>query len=152
MAAGRGSWRAMLLLAALSLSPDLDVIGFRYGIAYGAQFGHRGATHSLFVAIVVGCLFATVFRFKLSYARAVLLCSGVLATHGLLDSLTDGGYGVALFWPFTARRFFAPIRPIPVAPIGRHLLSWQGLHVLLWEILVFSPLVLYSLWPVRRKR
>jgi membrane-bound metal-dependent hydrolase YbcI (DUF457 family) len=53
--AGRGRLvAAMSLLAVLSLLPDLDVIGFRFGVAYGAPFGHRGATHSLFVGVLIG--------------------------------------------------------------------------------------------------
>src|SRR5215475_6035968 len=33
--------------AVCSLVPDLDVIGFRFGIHYGDFWGHRGFTHSL---------------------------------------------------------------------------------------------------------
>jgi inner membrane protein len=51
------------------------------------------------------------------------------ASHGLLDAMTDGGRGVALFWPFTARRYFLPWRPIPVAPIGIGFLSGEGLAI-----------------------
>ncbi|HYX92236.1 MAG TPA: hypothetical protein VE782_11770, partial [Myxococcaceae bacterium] len=43
--------------------------------------------------------------------------------HGLLDALTDGGLGAALFWPLTAARCFAPVLPIPVAPIGPGIFS-----------------------------
>src|SRR4051794_11732923 len=31
----------------LAMLPDLDVIGFRFGISYDATWGHRGAMHSL---------------------------------------------------------------------------------------------------------
>jgi inner membrane protein len=33
--------------ALCSVIPDLDVIGFRFGIRYGDFWGHRGFTHSL---------------------------------------------------------------------------------------------------------
>ncbi|MES2393408.1 MAG: metal-dependent hydrolase [Acidobacteriota bacterium] len=41
-----------------------------------------------------------------------------MASHGLLDALTTGGRGVALLWPFSEARFFAPWRVIRVSPIG----------------------------------
>ena len=39
--------RVWALGAACSMVPDIDVIGFHYGIPYGDLFGHRGITHSL---------------------------------------------------------------------------------------------------------
>jgi len=70
-----------------------------------------------------------------------------VASHGLLDALTNGGRGIALLWPFTNARYFAPWRPIPVAPIGLRFLSSRGLHVALVELALFSPLFVYGLWP-----
>ena len=55
--------------------------------------------------------------------------------------------GCALLWPFSDERFFAPWRPLPVAPIGRAFLSSWGLHVALWEAVVFAPFFIYALWP-----
>jgi inner membrane protein len=75
----------------------------------------------------------------------------VLASHGLLDTLTDGGLGVALLWPFTTRRWFAPWRPLPVAPIGARLFAPVGLHVLLVELVCFAPLFAWALWPRRAR-
>jgi len=38
-----------------SVIPDLDAIGFRFGIHYGDFWGHRGFTHSLiFAALLAG--------------------------------------------------------------------------------------------------
>jgi inner membrane protein len=109
--------------------PDLDVLAFRFGIPYAAPFGHRGATHSLLFALVMGSLFGAVRRERFFWLLAVV----VALSHPLLDSMTDGGLGVALFWPFSNERFFAPWRPIPVAPIGAGMLSTRGLHVLAVE-------------------
>ena len=80
------------------------------------------------------------------------LAALVLASHGILDTFTDGGLGCALLWPFSDERFFAPWRPLPVAPIGRAFLSAAGLHVALWEALLFAPFLLYALWPRVRRR
>jgi inner membrane protein len=49
-----------LLSAGLAMLPDADVIAFYFGIPYGSRFGHRGFTHSLFCAALVGMLVATV--------------------------------------------------------------------------------------------
>ena len=54
----------------------------------------------------------------------------VVASHGLLDALTDGGLGAALLWPFSDERFFAPWRPLPVAPIGARF--WSGARASRW--------------------
>jgi inner membrane protein len=139
---------AMVFYASLALLPDLDVIGFRFHVPYSAPFGHRGAFHSLTFAVLAGAVVGAVqgVRGK-PWISAALLAGAVVATHGLLDAMTDGGLGVALFWPFTDQRYFLPWRPIPVAPIGQRFLSEQGLFVGLTELLLFSPLFLYAFWP-----
>lgn len=86
-----------------------------------------------------------------SVARTGLLASLVLASHALLDTLTDGGRGCALFWPFSDARYFAPYRPIPVAPIGLGFLSARGLSVAAVELVIFAPLFAYVLWPRRAR-
>jgi inner membrane protein len=144
--------RWMVGLATLSLAPDLDVIGFRFGIRYAEPFGHRGATHSLLVAALGGLLVAFLAR-ETTPRRAsfALVCAVLLASHGLLDTLTDGGLGVALLWPFSNERYFAPWRPIPVAPIGGRMFSARGLRVLAIETLQFIPIFSIALWPRRNR-
>src|SRR5580765_4972343 len=45
-----------------SVIPDIDVVGFRFGIRYGDFWGHRGFTHSLgFAALLAGALSALAF-------------------------------------------------------------------------------------------
>ena len=56
--------RSMVAFSALSLAPDLDVIAFRFGIPYAAPFGHRGAAHSIFVALVLASIAAVATRLK----------------------------------------------------------------------------------------
>ena len=70
--------------------------------------------------------------------RTCVLAGLVVASHGLLDTLTDGGLGAALLWPVSEARLFAPVRPLPVAPIGRHLFSGRGAYVMLVELLCFG--------------
>jgi inner membrane protein len=138
----------MALWSGLSLLPDADVIGFPMGIAYGAPWGHRGATHSLVFAAAIAVVVGLVAKgARLAALRTALIAWAVVTSHGLLDALTDGGRGCALLWPFSHERFFASWRPLPVAPIGRGLLSMEGLRVAAIELVVFSPFLIYALWP-----
>jgi inner membrane protein len=81
--------------------------------------------------------------------RTGLIAVAVLPSHAILDTMTDGGLGCALLWPFDRARYFAPWRPIPVAPIGLHFWSPSGAFVASIELVLFSPLVLFALWPRR---
>ena len=45
--------------AVCTVFPDVDVIGFHYGIPYGDFWGHRGFTHSLIFAARHNCLHAS---------------------------------------------------------------------------------------------
>ena len=141
--------RAMVILAVAALLPDADVVAFALGIPYASPFGHRGTSHALLVAPLLAILPARLID---KTWRSYLLTTAVVASHGLLDALTDGGLGAALLWPFTAERFFCPWRPLPVSPVGARVLSARGLHVALTEILWFVPFVAYALWPRKRPR
>jgi inner membrane protein len=103
-----------------------------------------------FAALVAGLLGAVAAWGGLSPWPVVLTGGLVLASHGLLDALTDGGKGIALAWPFTDARLFAPWRPIPVAPIGRRILTGAGLRLMAFEVLLFAPLWIVAAWPRRR--
>jgi inner membrane protein len=141
----RGALGPMVFFTGLALLPDLDVIGFKLGVHYGDPWGHRGATHALPFALALGAVLGLLTRSR----RLWLLGTVALVSHGLLDTLTDGGLGVALFWPFDLTRYFAPWRPIPVAPIGARFLSARGLHCVGVELQLFAPAWLWALWPRR---
>jgi len=140
------AWATILVVAAAL--PDVDVVAFSLGIPYHAPFGHRGASHSFVFAALSGILLALAVRRRpLATARIGLIVAAVVATHGLLDMLTDGGLGVALLWPFSDARYFAPWRPIPVAPIGRRLFGPEGMSLMLKECVLFLPFFVVGLWP-----
>ncbi|HEX6738306.1 MAG TPA: metal-dependent hydrolase, partial [Vicinamibacteria bacterium] len=85
------------LLVVLSYLPDADVLAFRFGIPYRAPWGHRGAAHSLGFAAICGALLALGAAWaRLPPLRVGLTSFAVIASHGLLDTLTDGGLGIAL--------------------------------------------------------
>jgi inner membrane protein len=142
----------MAAWSALSLLPDADVIGFYRGIRYADAFGHRGATHSfVFCFGLAALLAAAAAPFGAKLWRLGVYLTVVLVSHPLLDALTDGGLGCALYWPFELRRHFAPWRPIPVAPIGAGFFTERGMRVAWVELLQFLPLFAYALWPRRRR-
>jgi inner membrane protein len=137
---------SILFWSALSMLPDADVLAFAFGVDYAAPWGHRGATHSLIFAVAVAAVAALAApRFGLRAGRTLLVATVVIVSHGLLDTLTDGGLGCALLWPFNLTRYFAPWRPIPVSPIGLAFLSPYGLFVAITELVLFAPLVIYGL-------
>ena len=135
----------------LSLLPDADVVGFAMGVPYGDEWGHRGATHSFaFALIVAAAIGMAAPLFGRRRLRTGVLAAIVLASHPLLDTLTDGGLGCALFWPFDLTRYFAPWRPIPVAPIGLGFLSVEGFAISVVEVALFAPLLWLSVEYARR--
>jgi inner membrane protein len=142
----RPSLRAMLFWAALSFLPDADVIGFAFGVQYGDEWGHRGASHSFVFAAALGAAIGLLARLAGRPAlRTGVMATLVLASHPLLDIFTDGGLGCALLWPFDLTRYFAPWRPIPVSPIGLGYLSPYGMYVAATEVVLFAPVAWYGL-------
>lgn len=67
----------------------------------------------------------------LQAAVFVFVCA---ASHPLLDAMTSGGLGVALAWPWSEQRFFAPWRPIRVSPFAPQFFSARGIATLLSEL------------------
>lgn len=126
-----------LLVAGMvaAMLPDADVLAFKLGIPYADAFGHRGASHSLAFALLVALLGALAHRSLRTRPRvAMAWLFACVASHPLLDALTDGGLGVALWWPMSEARAFAPMRPIAVSPIGAGFFSERGLAVVLSEV------------------
>ncbi|HRI38623.1 MAG TPA: metal-dependent hydrolase [Nitrospira sp.] len=131
-------WPVLLTGAVCSIVPDLDVVGFAFGIQYGDLWGHRGMTHSLFFAgLLSAMLVALVYRQESRATKAeiglyLFLCT---ASHGVLDAMTDGGLGIAFFSPFDPTRYFFPFRPVAVSPIGiGQFFSLDALRILTSEI------------------
>ena len=53
----------IIVAAACSVIPDLDVIGFKFGIRYNHMLGHRGLSHSIFFAVALAAMLTfTLFR------------------------------------------------------------------------------------------
>lgn len=112
--------RLLLAGVVLAMLPDADVLSFKFGIAYGNVFGHRGFTHSLLFAFVVPllCVLFAGRWFRVGLVRSWLFLTVSLLSHSLLDSITTGGKGVGWLWPWLDERFFAPWQVIKVAPFA----------------------------------
>jgi inner membrane protein len=145
---------------ACAVVPDIDVIGFQFGIHYGDLLGHRGITHSLAFAAVLSILVAACVpsRNLQGTKRRILALFLFVATasHGVLDAMTNGGLGVAFFAPFSSARYFLPFRPVQVSPISiaaffthrgvevlESELLWIGIPSLVWAVVA-------TLWQQRR--
>jgi inner membrane protein len=135
IALGRGRIAVPIIAVGmvLAMAPDADVIGFKLGVAYADALGHRGASHSFVAAAFVAALATWIFKpARPALIFAFLFIAG--ASHGLLDTLTNGGLGAALLWPFSETRYHSPVTPIRVSPIGiKNFISERGLSVLMSE-------------------
>lgn len=141
---GRIAPQVALMGAYLAVVPDFDVIGFRFGIGYASEWGHRGFTHSLpFAALVAGAIALAWWRAR--SLGAWLFLFACMASHPLLDLLTDGGQGVALLWPFDGTRRFLDWQPLRVSPIGARFFTERGLETVRSELLlIWLPALLVA--------
>jgi inner membrane protein len=105
-------WPSAVTWSALALLPDVDVVGFALGVEYADPWGHRGATHSAAFAAALGLAIGLCARwFARPVTRTACFAILVLVSHPFLDTMTDGGLGCALWYPFDLTRYFAPWRP-----------------------------------------
>lgn len=166
MAIGTAFWRPgtptryWVLGAIAAALPDIDVVGYRLGVPYGAVLGHRGLTHSLAFAAALSAVIVAVLppgTGPVSRAPLWLYLFLATASHGTLDALTNGGGGVAFFAPLHNARYFLPWSPIEVSPIGvRAFFTERGLRVIVNELAwIWLPSLLFAaaaLWLRRRQR
>lgn len=140
MAVGLGrslvSGRLLAVGVVASVLPDIDMLAFRYGIPYAHEFGHRGASHSLALALFVSLLAMFCSRWlKAKPWMAFVFVFVSAASHPLLDMITQGGLGVALYWPFSNERLHFPVQVIAAAPLRlERFLGEPGQRVLMLEL------------------
>jgi inner membrane protein len=150
--------RFWLAGAACAVVPDLDVIGLWFDIPWRHMLGHRGLTHSLAFAVVLGALVTLLFfrgpAWRGRRLRVWLFLAVATASHGVLDSMNSARLGVAFFAPFDDTRYLMPWRPIPVSPFALRFFSPRGLEVfkaeLAWLWLPSAVLVVAA-WVARRR-
>ena len=128
-----------------SILPDLDSIGFFLCVPYASQWGHRGFTHSVSFAFVWAMMMTFILRkWNGSGFKIFLILFLSTLSHSVLDAFTNGGLGVAFLWPYSEQRYFFPVRPIKVSPMGLGFFSGRGMVVLGSELFyVGIPCVLF---------
>lgn len=146
----------LAVAAFCAFAPDLDVLAFRFGVPYQSEWGHRGWTHSLVFALLAAGLIAWIFSSFQSQSghsgRRGLFAWFILsmASHPLLDMMTNGGRGCALWWPFSTDRIFLPWRPVQVSPLSMaDFFSPWGLEVLASEIIWIGLPCVALVWMMR---
>lgn len=106
----RRLWAAAGVCAAL---PDIDLLWGR-DVPSGSWLAHRGVTHSLAFAVLLGTAAAALCfrdrRFAAVRWRYTVALVIATASHGFLDSLAVYGAPVAFFFPFTNHRYLLPWR------------------------------------------
>lgn len=142
----------MLGLVAVSAMPDLDSVGFLFGVPYEHPLGHRGFSHSLlFAALVALCAPSLVLWGRELPKRTWAALVGVFfiagASHGFIDAFTNAGLGIGFLLPFDETRFFFPWRPIITASVDpRDFFESRGLEILRNEIgWIWAPATCASL-------
>src|SRR5262245_55338250 len=106
--AGLDRWcpRAAVLLLLSTNAPDGDIVTLAKGQLVYFE-AHRGYSHSLLMLPVIAAISvlatAAIFREKLPWLRAWLVCLLGVSSHLLLD-LTNS-YGVRLLLPASSRWF-----------------------------------------------
>lgn len=130
--------------AVLANAADLD---FGLVFALHSRAWHRGFTHSLAFALVVGLvLLASLGRRRAAQAVAYALA---FASHALLDfSTTKFGGGVELLWPFSADRLALGWRGLSELP--SRLPPAEILRALCLEFALFAPPLIILLLLRRR--
>jgi inner membrane protein len=116
-------WRIAALLAFVAVLPDFDVVAFKLGIPYEHPLGHRGFSHSLLFAALVGVLTSCLVLASEAFRSArfwwlAAVTFVVAASHGLLDAATDAGRGIGFFIPFDNGRYFLPFRPLETSSVS----------------------------------
>ena len=131
--------RYWVTLAIIGALPDLDVALYPMGLNAPFILGHRGITHSLaFAAVFAALVVRLVFRdaaWRHAWSRLWLVFFVAMASHAILDAMTNGGQGIAFFAPFSSARWHFAWQPIEVSPIGwTAFFSLDGLRVLKNEL------------------
>ncbi len=121
--------RGAILLILSANAPDIDILAATQGSLPYFE-AHRGYTHSLLFLPLMAALpvlvVAALFRQKLPWLRAWLLCCVGVASHLLIDWTNN--YGIRLLLPFSSRWFHLDLNS-------------------LYDGVIMSVLLLAAVWP-----
>jgi inner membrane protein len=143
-------WLVLLFGAFLAIAPDFD---FFLVWVFHMRGWHRAFTHSIFFALVAGCLMLAMLGAR-RMSEAIAYCFALLS-HGLLDfAATKAGGGVELLWPFSSQRLKLGL--IGISEFGLKHQTRLELIVDMFkacalELLIFAPVFLAILLLKRRR-
>jgi len=142
--------RSTLVFTGLAFLPDVDGLSLLFRPEPGSVWRHRGASHSLLLAVAAAALVAALVG-GLGRSRLRMLATAVAVTagHGLLDAMTRGAGGPMLLWPLSTEKILFPFAFIPASPLLPRILTPRGIDVMLRELVLFAPFFAYALWPRR---
>jgi inner membrane protein len=129
----------------MALAPDLDLLASVLGAPETTPLAHRGITHSIPFALALSFIIGLAFRGRGRGRLSAILAFGALASHGLLDTMSQLGNGPRLLWPFTSHSYEFAWRPIPGVSSAPDYLTTQAIPTLVVETLMFLPLILFAL-------
>lgn len=135
--------------SAWAVGPDLDLALRLVGVPRGnGLLSHRGASH----AVILGPL-VTLALIGLDHDPRDSACFGAaLASHGIIDMLSDTERGPAAAWPFSRDRFVFPWRPVPSIPLTERTRGFRRqLRGLVRELVLFAPVAAIAFWPAGRR-
>jgi inner membrane protein len=134
-------WKPFLIGSFVGICPDFDYALNWLRISGGGW--HHGFTHSIAFALLLGLI--TVIALREWDARSLILYSSAAASHTLLDYLMTESRGVALWWPFTNRRYHLRLaNPIDYTWSTASLsqASVDILRICFTELMIFAPILL----------
>lgn len=133
--------RIWAVSAACSALPDVDALAVKLFSPLSDMWTHRGFSHSLIFAFLVGLLVVSFGFTGRSLQRGsrqwwlfLLFFFATTASHGFADALNNGSIGVDFFAPFSSVRYLLPYRPIPGVGVALFF-SLSGQSIFLREIL-----------------
>lgn len=132
------NWKPLFFGFTLANCPDLDFI---FVFLFGWQGFHRGVSHSLFLALLIGCaLFIWLrrenWRIPLAYSLAFL-------SHTILDFLSSTGGAVQLLMPFDDTAYYLGL--ISFSELSRGFNIADMLYFSIIETFIFVPILLFAL-------
>lgn len=136
------NWKPLLLGFVLANCPDLD-LGFQF--LFGGRGFHRGFTHSIFFAFLVGV--AIFVWFRREHWRIPLAYSSAFLSHTILDFVSANSGAVRILMPFSNKPY--GLGAISFSELSRGFLISDMLYFSAIEALIFIPLFLIALF-VRR--
>lgn len=134
--AGRGDLLALAVVTAAAVAPDID---------FAFDLNHRGPTHSVGFALVVGLVAYLGSRLAgRPDARTIgLLAIAAVGSHIILDLLTAHS-PVAVAWPLSTREFVLPVIILPAAPGNDSIFSARGAFLLGLELIWSGALIVFA--------